>query len=145
MNTRFLITFIIPLLCLPASASAENEGGLVNNMSDLQTWMHKTALSLDANNVKLVYFYTHELEETIEALEDVGEYKSYNIADLTKRMLVPEFEKFEEAVKAKKIEEANAQFKNLVGACNQCHEATGHGFIKIKRTANNPFMQGFDN
>ncbi len=138
-----MIAFLTSVIYLPIAASGDEEGGLVENMNYMQTWMHKTALSLDARNPELVYFYTHELEETIEAVEEIEQYKKFNIEVLTEQILEPEFEKFEALVKASKLEEANAQFNNVVNACNECHNKAGHGFIKIVRTTSNPFMQDF--
>lgn len=37
-----------------------------------------------------------------------------------------------------------AQLEQLVQSCNQCHQATAHGFIRIAvRTDVNPFAQSF--
>jgi len=144
MNIRPVVALVISLCMFPVAVSADEEGGLITHMGNLQTWMHKAALSLDAKNPELLYFYTHELEESIEAAEEVEKFKNYNIEALIKETLVPEFEKFEKLVKAQKLDEANAQFGNMVKACNSCHNSVERGYIQIKRVETNPYMQSFE-
>jgi len=145
MNARLAKAALFSLMtCSLGTASAE-EGNLVTHMGNMQTYMHKTALSLDARNPELVYFYTHEIEETIGAVKEIGRFKEYDIKVLIEHLLVPEFEKFEDLVKAQQLDQADAQFSKLVNGCNSCHEAVKRGYIRIRRVSGNPFMQDFGN
>lgn len=130
------------LLVLPAISRAD-EPHLIQHMKDLQYFMHKTALALDARNLELVKFYAHEIEETIEEVEEVKEYDDFKIGKMTKNTLVPEFEKFEGLVDSTDMKKADTQFNKMIESCNQCHASVNKGFIKIQRMTLNPYMQSF--
>lgn len=122
---------------------AGDEGGLIDNMVKLQYFTQKTGLAIHADNIKLAAFYTHELEEVIEALEDFGHYKKMPIGNMTKTILVKPFKVLENAINAGEQKPAINAFNNLLNNCNQCHAATKHELIKIEFNNNNPFMQSF--
>lgn len=145
MCSRLAKATLFSILALSMGTAFSEEGNLVSHMGNMQTYMHKTALSLDARNPELVYFYTHEIEETIEAVKAIGTFKEYDIKVLIEHLLVPEFGKFEDLVKAQQLDEADAQFSKLVNGCNSCHDAVKRGYIRIQRVSGNPFMQDFGN
>ncbi len=127
-----------------ADHSRADEGAaLIGLMQSMQTFLHKTALSLDNDNLPLAGFYAHELEEAVKELLEIQFYDNYPIADLTRSILLPALERFESALESDRIDAIETEFDNFMHACNACHAATGHDFIRIVRTSANPFMQSF--
>jgi len=122
---------------------AGKEGGLIDHMAKAQYFTHKTGLALHADNFKLAKFYTHELEEVIEILEEFGDYKNMPVGKMTKTILIKEFKVLENAINAGHKKPAINAFNNLLKSCNKCHTATNHEFIKIKFNKANPFLQSF--
>jgi len=139
-KTIILVTF---LTLNNTAAFAKDEGGLINQMSRMQYFLHKTGLSLDAGNLELARFYAHELEEAIERLEKFGQYKNYSIGDLAKSNLSPGIKILEDSVKAGDLKKAWPAYEALAGRCNNCHQATDHGYIVIKYNKDTPYMQTF--
>ena len=140
---------IIIFVCLisintypPVEANEDVE--LAHLMANLQYFLHKTSLSITATDPRLVEFYIHELEESIEVIEGIKDYEGYPIGELTKAMLLPSFEIFEKSIKKNDANAAHSAYLNLIQACNNCHTATNHEFIKIKQNESNPFLQSFD-
>ena len=48
------------------------------------------------------------------------------------------------SAKCSVVEAARAAFGELVDACNGCHAATGHAYVRVSAGAPNPFNQRFD-
>ena len=135
------IVLLIQPVCF---VQADEEEELVQYMSSLQYFAHKTSLALESHNKPLAAFYTHELEEVIEELEKVDSYDGYPVGDLVESKLEPSFEDFEAALKSENWNKASLKFDSLIQACNACHKATDHGFIRVERPSVNPFMQSFE-
>ncbi len=140
--TTLFIAILLPLLSTWSYASGE--AGLVEKMSKLQYFVHKTGLALKADNARLTGFYVHELEEMIEELEEFGQYKSYAIGKLIEDMLVPEFEHLEKQVKHGDSAAQWKAYNKLIESCNSCHNATAHGFIRVMFNSENPYPQSFE-
>lgn len=133
-------------LALPLTAAAsEGEGDveLVDNMSQLQYFSHKAALSIDAENRQLADFYVHELEEMLEQTESIESYDGHPIGELAGAMLRPAVEDLEEALDEGEWPAVNSAYDSMIDSCNACHQATEHGYIKIERSSQNPYMQDF--
>jgi hypothetical protein len=127
----------------PMASLADEALELVEYMVKLQYFSHKTGLSIQAKNEPLTRFYLHELEEVIEKLKKVKEYEGHPISALAQQILEPAFEKLEKSVEAKQLTRAQADYEAMLHACNNCHQSTAHGFIKIEQRFDNPFMQSF--
>lgn len=127
----------------PLTASADGEVELAKKMADLQYFGHKTGLSIDNKNKALANFYAHELEETIEDVAKIESYDGRPVGKLINAMLMPAFENFESALKSGDWKKTSVSFDQLLRTCNDCHNATEHGFITIERRRDNPFMQSF--
>jgi hypothetical protein len=127
----------------PMVSLADEAIELVDYMVKLQYFSHKTGLSIQAKNEPLTRFYLHELEEVIEKLKKVKEYEGHPISALAQQILEPAFEKLEKSVEAKQLTRAQADYEAMLHACNNCHQSTAHGFIKIEQRFDNPFMQSF--
>lgn len=124
----------------------EEHAELAIYMSRMQRWTHKAALAVEAENGELSDFYLHELEETIETVQmEVPVYEGYEIGTLTETILVPEVEALDGYVDEDDWDGAQTQLAALSNACNQCHAATDHGFIRIQlEDLDRPFTQTFE-
>lgn len=123
----------------------ESEAELALRMSQLQRWTHKTALAAEAENSELAEFYLHEMEETIDGIRtEVPVYEGHEIKALTTEMLGPQVEALDKAVDAGEWTTVDARLRDVETACNQCHGATEHGFVKIDlQDLPNPYIQDF--
>lgn len=124
-------------------ALASDEPDMIGTMGDMQLFLHKLSLSVDAGNTKLADFYAHELEEAIEAAEGIEKYHDIPVGQLTGAMLVPSFEALEKALDGEDAGQVRSRLGEVIEACNACHQATGYGFIDIQPTEANPYMQSF--
>lgn len=125
--------------------SEEGHASLSQHMAHLQRLTHKTALAIEARNRELTDFYLHETEEQVETVRaEVPTYEGYRIAELTESMLVPSVEAVENAVDDGEWSMADDRLRELEAACNQCHAATDHEFVRITlQDLSNPFAQDF--
>ncbi len=132
---------------VPAQANGdEKEPELAAAMSQLQTFTHKLALSVEARNAKLAGFYLHEAEETAEAIRDeIPEYEGLPIGPLVGSMLMPHIERLEDLLERPDWPAVDRALSAAIDSCNACHAATEHGFIVIEfRPGVNPYMQSFE-
>lgn len=126
-----------------ANESATPELALL--MGDLQRLTHKLALSADAGNAELAAFYLHESQEQLRKIQsEAPEYENIPVALLIDRLAHPAYAPMQEAVTAKDVNRMREDMNAIVQACNACHTATQHGFIRITPgTEVNPFNQSF--
>ncbi len=129
---------------MPAfSGDDSHDLGLVTWMGRLQYYTHKLGLAVDAGNQALVGYYTHEVEEVIEAIEDIESYDDIPIGNLVKEILIPAFETFETSFDSGDSQRRNADYDGLIAACNHCHETAQRPYLVIRRNHDNPYMQRF--
>lgn len=138
-----LVVFLVALLPLPIASAGGDKLDFVGYMTKMQYFSHKLGLSVDAGNAALQDYYAHEVEEIIEKLEKVEDYKGIPVAKLLKTTLAPAFEKLEDAVKAGEAAAVNDAYDGLLAACNNCHKAANHAYIHVERRGDNPYMQTF--
>jgi hypothetical protein len=133
-----------PLMVLLSAPALADDLGLVMLMERLQTYAHKLQLSVEARNAPLAGFYLHELEETVEVIaENIPHYDEHPVGELARDMLLPTVERLEDSVDASEWVDTDANFLDLVRACNACHLVTGHGFVRIAPATGNPYAQDF--
>ncbi len=127
----------------PGAEEAEPE--LAAYMSSMQRWSHKLILSTHAENLELSAFYLHEMEETSATIQaEVLEYEGFPISELMGVLLAPQIEGMHAVLEQRDWADARAATESLVTACNQCHAATDHGFIRISADPlPNPYNQIF--
>ena len=124
-------------------ASAEHVE-LALMMKNIQYFTHKLGLALQADNHELAGFYVHELEEGLEEVYGVQEYDKLPIGATAKKIMPSSFEALDKTVvHGKKAKDALPQYEEVLKACNQCHNATQHGFIRVVTPTTNPFSQDF--
>lgn len=118
---------------------------LATAMLNMQTYSHKLALSIEAENFELAHHYEHELEENIEhVIENIEFYHEHKVSELTKTILVPAYENLAKAVDSKDFAIMKTSFKSMIQSCNACHVATDKTHIRIMEwPTSNPFMQEF--
>ncbi len=144
MNRMIFYVAAFTLLGIPIIGSTDDEEvELVEYMSKLQYFSHKAGLSIRAENAALAHFYLHEMEEVIELVREVKEYDGHPVGQLASTMLEPALETLEKSVDAKQFKRAQTDYGEMLKACNKCHNATEHGFIKIEDRSDNPFIQSF--
>ena len=132
--------FLMAQLSGTAVASDYEEADLVGMMSQLQLYLHKLDLSVQAGNERLAGFYLHELEEIGKKISaEVASYDGFPVGELTRSMLLTQLEELENG--ASDLADGVTM---LIDTCNACHEATDHGYIKITSASVNPFNQDFD-
>lgn len=138
----------------PQKGQTENEGvvkakedvpELADAMGQLQTYLHKYALALEAENHELATFYFHEVRASADGIkENIPGYEGYDIDRFMRLFFDPVVEPVEESLASRDWEEARAKTIELVDACNTCHSATNHGFVQVTPGfSNNPFNQDF--
>jgi hypothetical protein len=138
-----LLVLLSALLPLSIASAGGDKLDFVGYMTKMQYFSHKLGLSVDAGNAALQDYYAHEVEEIIEKLEEVDDYKGIPVAKLLKTTLAPAFEKLEDAVEAGEAPAVNAAYDGLLAACNSCHKAANHAYIHVERRSDNPYMQTF--
>jgi cytochrome c556 len=118
---------------------------LADAMGQLQTYTHKYALAVEAENHELATFYFHEVRASADGIkENIPGYEGYDIERFMRLFLDPTIEPVETALADRNWEEVRQRTIELIDACNSCHNATSHGFVKITPGFdNNPFNQDF--
>lgn len=123
--------------CQPTSAGvpADDEAHAVSlgqHMAYFQRYADKLYFAGTASNWELADFYAHELEETAEGIEAADYVEDgVEIAPLLASLFTEPLESVEAAVDAQDAEAFRRAYAGLVTACNTCHGATEHGFVRI--------------
>ena len=85
----------------------------------------------------------YELAELREGFEDAGKLhptrESVPIAALIAKLTPAPLEALGRAIEARNPTQFKTSFDKLTAACNTCHRAANHGFIKIKRPGSSAF------
>ncbi|WMN11199.1 hypothetical protein QYS49_37555 [Marivirga salinae] len=114
------------------NAHNEEDYELAKAMGYLQTYSHKLYLAGENENWELSEFYAHEIEETIEEIENAKVVdEGYDISALVGTMTNPAFEKVEKSIHDENTQAFADSYKLLVQSCNACHQTTKHQFVKI--------------
>ncbi len=118
---------------------------LADAMGQLQNYLHKYSLAVDAKNHELATFYFHEVRASADGIkQNIPGYEGYDIARFMKNFLDPTLEPVETALANRNWEKVRENTITMVNACNSCHNATSHGFIEITPGFdNNPYNQDF--
>ena len=114
-------------------------------MSQMHRMSHKLGLSIDAENKDLALFYIEEIGELVEIVKQkFPQYDGFQIGALAPAMLTPYMTPLSKAVEGGDWRAASSAYDTLLkSGCNGCHTATAHGFVKILRSADNPYGQDF--
>ncbi|MCI0452606.1 MAG: hypothetical protein L0Z51_09510 [Candidatus Latescibacteria bacterium] len=113
-------------------------------MSHAQRHAHKLGLSIQAKNKPLAEFYVTELGETFELIQrKFPQYEGFQIAALSKAMLDPAKPALSKSLAAGDFATAAVAYDKYLAACNNCHVAVKHEFVKVIAPTGNPFNQSF--
>lgn len=130
-----------------ANQQPQQEPELADYMGKLQYYNHKFALSIEAEHHEAAEFYFHEVRALADLIkEDVPGYEGYDIARFMRIFLDPSLPEVEEALASKDWSSIREKTIEMVDACNNCHNATSHGFVQVTPGwNNNPYNQDFSN
>ena len=103
--------------------------GLGEFMSQIQVHHAKLWFAGKYGNWQLANF---EIGEIQEALDDIPKYCSNRPEIKSIGMIVPAIDSISNAVKEKNEKKFYYGFTLLTATCNDCHNATNHGFNMIK-------------
>ncbi len=138
LSALALLSFYIKSAPAPAETSKkveiededeDVELGIV--MSHIQRYAEKLYFAGKAGNTPLAGFYLHELEETVEDLEQKKVVDDgIPVGEMAGAMLKPVFQRLR-ALDLKDPAAFEKEYLALVETCNTCHVASKHGFVKI--------------
>lgn len=124
------------LLAQPAQAlheSGEEHFEVAVVMGRMQHYHQKWWASGQAGNAELAAFYLHELEE---AMVEVANAKVFDEGvDVSAAMLtygLPALEEMERLLKEEGVQAMHAKGAIMTNACNACHQATQHAYIRLQ-------------
>ncbi|MCB9170134.1 MAG: hypothetical protein H6594_07275 [Flavobacteriales bacterium] len=102
-------------------------------MGRIQNYLQKYWLSVKAGNEPLAYFYVDEIEESMEAVEEMGLIdKGIPISAHMRTYGLATIKTIEKHMKEDGLARAADDLDLLVNTCNSCHERTGHDYINIQ-------------
>lgn len=111
----------------------DSEAVLLDAMERFQRFGTKLWYAGTNENWELASFYTHEIEEVIEELQESNiEEEGQKVSELVRRMPLPALEEVEESIHQKSYTHFKNSYKMLVTSCNACHAATQKPFIQIQ-------------
>lgn len=147
MRAKSVIAALVAVIALqaapaPASEGEPGEEDFVSYMTRMQYFSHKLGLAVAGGSAELQHFYAHELEEIIEEVAEVEEFKGIEIGRLIRSTLIPAFESLEHSLGGE-VGKVDAAYDAMLKSCNECHQASGFGFLTIERRPDNPYLQSF--
>jgi hypothetical protein len=93
-----------------------------------------------SGNWALAAYEANELDETFEDVKTYqATWKSVPVAKLVGAILEPSLKQVDAAIARKNVAAFKAAYGDLTTACNACHTAAGHAFIRIVVPAANPY------
>ena len=117
---------------------------LAKLMGDMQRHSVKLGFAIQGENQPLAEFYLHELHEVLEELEAVEEHEGMPIGGPAKVILDPALAELDARLDAASWGDAWTAYEATIEACNRCHLATEHDFIRILPASGTPpFNQVF--
>lgn len=127
---------------VPAHEAAEPDLAVL--MGEFQRHSMKLGYSIEEENQQLAAFYAHEVGEVLASVEQIETHDGVPIAAPTRGTLTPALEALETALSAGDWNQAADRYRSLISACNDCHQATQHGFVVITEPPQPPpFNQSF--
>jgi muramidase (phage lysozyme) len=109
-------------------------------MNNLQRHSNKLWFAGSAQNWELAQFYVHELEESMEKVEQANVFEDgIALSPLMRNLGLKSLENLEEAIKNKESKAFDEAYDLMVANCNSCHNAAKHPFIVIQKPKNPAF------
>ncbi len=114
--------------------------GIEQFMNVIQAEHTKLWYAGEAGNWPLAAYNLAEIKELMSDLEDLfPTFKSMPFADMLDAVIVGHVAALEKAVDAKDAKAFAAGYDRLTAACNACHQATGNGFLVMRRPSPGAF------
>ncbi len=153
MLGRMIALALLVLLPLAAAAQAPDpkppDGahaaksyvpGLEQFMNVIQNEHAKLWYAGEARNWPLAVYQLSEIKEVMSDVQDlVPTFKNLPLADMLDAVITGEITGLEKAIDGRDAAAFHAGFDKLTAACNACHQATGNGFIVIRRPSGPAF------
>lgn len=102
-------------------------------MGRMQQYHQKWWAAGQAANAQLAAFYLHELEE---AMEEVAEAKvvddGIDVSAAMRTYGLPALAELERLLKEEGVQAMHAKGAIMTNACNACHQATEHAYIRLQ-------------
>ncbi|MGH6664070.1 MAG: hypothetical protein ACREB2_04080 [Pseudolabrys sp.] len=161
MNCR-TIAIAFTILLLPLAASAQTSAppakeapkesaketpknylpGIEQFMNVIQSEHAKVWYAAQARNWELAAYQLGEIKEIMGDVQELyPKFKDLPLADMLDAVITGPIVEAEKALDAKDFTKFSAGYDKLTTACNSCHQATGNGFVVIRR----PRGPGFPN
>ncbi len=116
--------------------------GLEQFMGVIQNEHAKLWYAGSKRNWELAAYQLGEIKELMSDMQDlVPTFKDLPLADMLDAVITGSIADVEKAIEGKDSKKFAATYGKLTDACNACHQATGNGFVVIKR----PTQPGFPN
>jgi len=116
--------------------------GLEQFMGVIQNEHAKLWYAGSARNWELAAYQLGEIKEIMSDVQDlVPKFKDLPLADMLDAVITGQIADLEKAIDAKDFAKFSDGYSKLTAACNACHQATGNGFVVIRR----PVGPGFPN
>jgi len=140
------------LAALPAGAQSQQSAskvevpksyipGLEQFMGVILTEHAKLWYAGSARNWDLAAYQLGEIKEVISDVQDlVPRFKDLPLADMLDAVITGQIADLEKAIDAKDPKKFADGYGKLTEACNSCHQATGNGFVVIKRPTQPAFF-----
>jgi hypothetical protein len=116
--------------------------GLEQFMNVIQSEHAKLWYAGSAHNWALAAYQLGEIKEVMSDVQDiVPTFKNLPLDKMLDAVITGQIADLEKALDAKDAKKFAAGYDALTAACNSCHQATGNGFVVIRR----PMGPGFPN
>jgi hypothetical protein len=123
-----------------AHAARSYVPGLEQFMNVIQNEHAKLWYAGEARNWPLAAYQLSEIKEVMSDAQDLAPtFKDLPLADMLDAVITGEIAQLEKAIDGKDAATFDARFDKLTAACNACHQATGNGFIVIRRPSGPAF------
>lgn len=120
-----------PAQTAPESGEEHFEVAVV--MGRMQHYHQKWWASGQAGNAELAAFYLHELEEAMEEVVEAGVMdEGTDVSAAMRTYGLPALEELERLLKEEGVQAMHAKGAIMTNACNACHQATEHAYIRIQ-------------
>ena len=148
MRNRCLAAVLCAAVVFPVglslSAVAEEQDATRPSLADLMTLTqlrhYKLWYAQRLDNWKLANYELDQFKTTIDRIVKLYPAASAIAqANLIHEKTDPAMSELRKAIQDKSVSQFEAAFGQITGACNQCHQAAGVGFIVVRVPTKSPF------
>lgn len=112
------------------------DGSLATVMASIQLHTHKLNLAIKARNRPLAEYYVKGLNQGVErVVRSFPEHQGHRVAEETPAYLDPWLNDLDRKLGSSDWSGARRSFARLLQACNECHAATDHPFLRASSSA----------